>query len=257
MAFVRDRDSCIFCLGADAPATAEEHIIPESLGCPPALVLRDGEVCDSCNNRLSKADAKLIEALGVMRPFGRFRTKKGKWPRAELPNGSIRRDGTRISVEVRQDRACEAGFQDHSVVLGDAGPEINFTVGIRLDGRLSRGAHKIALEYLCLVRGRQAALVSDLDEVRRYALGSRPGFRHVLSCEQQLAKRNVIHGVQAIIDAPGRAPVVLMRLCGLPILVSLSPRPEEILELGRDLNQLAGRPVMRTFDQQGVARLPQ
>lgn len=35
---------------------AEEHIIPESIGCPEKLVFTNGEVCKKCNNKLGNVD---------------------------------------------------------------------------------------------------------------------------------------------------------------------------------------------------------
>jgi len=43
--------TCIWCKSEHTDRSVE-HIVPESLGCPRELVLRNGEVCDVCNSRL-------------------------------------------------------------------------------------------------------------------------------------------------------------------------------------------------------------
>ncbi|CAN0375562.1 unnamed protein product, partial [Ectocarpus sp. 4 AP-2014] len=58
---------CVFCSGT-GPFTAEEHIVPHSLG-NDLLVLAKGWVCDSCNNIFSAFESRVLFAsiLGAER----------------------------------------------------------------------------------------------------------------------------------------------------------------------------------------------
>lgn len=58
----------------------QAHIIPEALGCPENLVLRNGEECKNCNNRLAYIDRALIDSFDVLRFHVGQPTKKGKPP---------------------------------------------------------------------------------------------------------------------------------------------------------------------------------
>ena len=69
---------CIWCLD-DFAKLSLEHGIPEALGCPPDLELRD-TTCAGCNNRLGTIDQALLkpfEAISVMYGVPR---KKGRPP---------------------------------------------------------------------------------------------------------------------------------------------------------------------------------
>ncbi|PHR02538.1 MAG: hypothetical protein COB31_06315 [Erythrobacter sp.] len=64
---ITERVICIWCLN-DFPKLSLEHGIPEALGCPPDLELRD-TTCAECNNRLGTIDQALLksfEAISVM-----------------------------------------------------------------------------------------------------------------------------------------------------------------------------------------------
>lgn len=69
---------CIFCGGA-GPFTSVEHIIPESLG-NQLVILAKGWGCDSCNNKLSKIESRVLQnsILGLERCRLGIITKKRK-----------------------------------------------------------------------------------------------------------------------------------------------------------------------------------
>jgi hypothetical protein len=252
-------EPCIFCLKVPERWPAEEHIFPESLGCPPGFVLRDAEVCTPCNNRLSKADSKLIEVMSPFRPLGPFKTKKGKWQRADLANATFQRTGTNaLKLELHKRPMVRGeGVDDFSIEKLPTHVRVHMTMRQRMDGRLSRGVHKIAFESLCLMRGRAATLAASLDSVRNYVLGTAGGFRHVLALtEAQRSQSAELHGVHRVVEEDGVSPIVHMSLCGMPLLVSLASSAQEILDFGRTLNAAAGRLVTVTFDEQGITRLP-
>lgn len=252
-------EPCIFCRNVPSHWPAEEHIFPESIGCPQGFVLQGAEVCTPCNNRLSKADSKLIEVMSAFRPLGRFKTKKGKWQRGDLGNATFQRTGSNaLELELHKRPMRRGEGVDHfSIEKLPTHVRVNMSVRQRFDGRLSRGLHKIAFESLCLMRGRSAALDSSLDAVREYVLGTVGSLRHVLVLPEALKVQPAwLHGVHGFAEQDGQEPIVHMSLCGLPFLVSLASNPQDIIEIGHALNTAAGRTIVATFDQQGITRLP-
>ena len=79
--------TCIWCK-TESTKIAVEHIIPDALGCPPDLVLSDGEVCESCNNRLGHLDQAVAEEFDFM-AFEENIPRKGGRPPAILSRGNV------------------------------------------------------------------------------------------------------------------------------------------------------------------------
>jgi hypothetical protein len=96
---------CIWCLNETAPSASEEHIIPESLGCPAGLVFKNGEVCSDCNSRLSLLDQAITAEFDIARIVAGVPNKRGK--PAEIATRSNaeggRRDG-RPFINVNMER---------------------------------------------------------------------------------------------------------------------------------------------------------
>src|ERR1700683_2443969 len=71
---------CIWCLTDSKAIQPEEHIIPDSIGCPDDLVFRNGEVCGRCNNQLAKLDQSIISEFGMFKFMAGVPNKRGKPP---------------------------------------------------------------------------------------------------------------------------------------------------------------------------------
>ena len=71
--------NCIWCTKANQDL-AEEHIIPDALGCPSDLVLRKGKVCQSCNNRLGHLDRAVVDEFDMVAFHENIPRKGGKAP---------------------------------------------------------------------------------------------------------------------------------------------------------------------------------
>jgi len=84
--------TCIFCdIENDSKST--EHIVPESLG-NSDYILEKSKVCDSCNNRFSRFEAKALSNTIFLMERARFgrRTKKGKNAKGKVDKLSIEGD---------------------------------------------------------------------------------------------------------------------------------------------------------------------
>src|ERR1700690_2605137 len=70
---------CIWCR-KQTSVEPEEHIIPDSLGCPDDLIFRNGEVCGKCNGKNGVLDQALIAEFDIARIMASVPNKKGKPP---------------------------------------------------------------------------------------------------------------------------------------------------------------------------------
>lgn len=89
---------CIFCRENSSSSISVEHIIPESLG-NTELILKQGLVCDKCNNYFSlKVEAPFLNHQSIIRIRSKslIPSKKGKIP---LDYGVIKGIG---AVEVKR-----------------------------------------------------------------------------------------------------------------------------------------------------------
>jgi hypothetical protein len=249
---------CIFCDVVEG-SSSREHIIPESLGGSDDLVLPGNLVCLECNNRLSRADEKLIEVLALFRPFVVERTKKGRFPSARTEGMTVTRRGSRVDVLLEPTLVGSPG----NSILYLPGNEVRGQrqATIRFDGRLSRGLHKIAFEMVCFHHGESAVRSRELDGLRDYITGRRGGFRHILMPENQSAdfcELQSNHGTSFVLplESPEVGYRVLLQLCGFQFIVAVAADPRCVLRLGRETNQRAARFVVATFDSEGLKQDP-
>lgn len=176
------RRTCLFCKSEDRDRfTSEEHVFPESLG-NKTIILPPGVVCDVCNQYFSKLENQFIHSYPML--FGRFLspepTKKGKWPKTELPKGGFIR-GIRVShdpvpiVQIQlngvnpEERArLEAQYRSHALehtLPSIRLPEEDIQVS-------SRVLAKIALELMYLHSPR-FAFHHAFDRIRHFSRQAR------------------------------------------------------------------------------------
>jgi len=95
---------CIWCKKT-TQKIAEEHIIPDALGCPANLVLTKGEVCQACNNGLAHLDQAVADEFDMI-AFNENIPRKGGRPPVVLGRGNVvgtqcgRRDETVLILPV-------------------------------------------------------------------------------------------------------------------------------------------------------------
>ncbi len=162
---------CIYCLSESNSFSSEEHVIAESLAGDNAF-LDKGAVCDPCNHGIcSELDDLLLtfEPIAFLRvQYGPF-SKKGKAPRANLHNMILERTGPREITVTPKDKT--GGFKNKEV-LEDGRVKFDFSFkGNKLNWhRLGRSIFKIALGFVALDKGHEAALDSRYDAARAYIL---------------------------------------------------------------------------------------
>ena len=246
--------TCIFCREVTTPPYSTEHVIPRTLFCPEELVLANGEVCGTCNNRLSRVDEKLTDALRAWAPFMGHRTKKGKWPRARLPNATVARtEEHALSIDINE--FSDEGLRVEFVGPEDAPTELKVRFKVAIDERVARGLHKVSLEMLAYLLGPREALRSVYDAARDYAMGRGHPFRPILHLRREPGADKLQHGAVSVGNArlPGSqisSRFVLIWLFGSCFLVALEGQADMARSIGKMLNTTRERCV--TFDQRGI-----
>lgn len=175
---------CIWCGRVDR-AARPEHIIPECLGCPSNAILRDGEVCTKCNNRLSRRDNALCDGFDLFRlAFGQP-GKRGEPPSvAGRPNARTVIHNRERSFQINfgpGDQTTPTGHRlkapanDVASIHGEVGVEgdtatATYRAHMFYQRDFTRGIYKIAVETIALFLGCDAAHDPTLDDLRTSVL---------------------------------------------------------------------------------------
>jgi hypothetical protein len=181
---------CIYCLKEEGGPSSKAHIFAESIfGDQEDLVLVNGEVCPSCNRKLSHDESAFKDRLGfIPMVVGPGRSKSGRPTTVNVPGLNATRDprDPRISLNVgRQAWAAPDGRHVRPALKkgekveffhGGQGPDgyhqFRFTQEMRIDDVFVRILTKIAFETICVHRG--ADYCSDLrwGRIRAFILRS-------------------------------------------------------------------------------------
>jgi hypothetical protein len=224
---------CIWCLN-DFPKLSLEHGIPEALGCPPDLELRD-TTCAGCNNRLGTVDQALLksfEAISVMYGVPR---KKGRPPTIDSwraissehrPGGPhIFINGGPGIVDAKGKKLYPAAKSNGITDLWmkpDEG-KLGFSMEFGNDPRFLPALYKIGLNLVARNYGAAAAARPDYDHIRAFVGQdkSAPGLTAVLATE--VIPSAVTHASGPIIK-PGRPyPMFRITILGVTLIIDLAP----------------------------------
>jgi hypothetical protein len=232
---------CVWCKQENND-TVEEHIIPDSLGCPRNLIFRNGEVCGSCNNQLAHIDQSLCADFEITKFMFGIPAKGGRHPAissrgnliGKYINGApdlnvnmdrtpvTHHDGTRIGAYGKSPKNVMATFKK-------MGEQAQITItqnGIINELKSIRAVHKIALESVAHFHGTAAALDCRFDPVRKYVLRG-IGDRRILLMYPEDPKV-YRHEVHIGADSEGIPCVALLRLACINVAVDLTPTQEAI-----------------------------
>jgi hypothetical protein len=225
---------CIFCKEKGKKGSIE-HIIPEALGCPENLVLKNGEVCEDCNNGLGHLDDALINAFDLIRFQAKVPGKKGKLPTiisrgnfiAEYVDGEpkIYINPTNKPVKLKDGRVIgPSGKSKRNIDLKISidGKMANVNMGFKIgeDPKAVRALFKIAYEYICFQFGESEVLQEKYDNIRSYIVTGSPKRKVVAITPDSSSYENRIWA--PYISEEGYYSVAL-RIAVLEFMVDLSP----------------------------------
>ena len=244
--------TCIWC-GGDSTGASPEHVIPEALGCPENAVLRNGEVCDSCNHGvLASLDQALVASLDLPRWEAGVKGKKGKPPKVSTRSNvyaETTSEGPVMHINFGpQDvvlpggRVLKAPTKSANAVCG----------GMHIEGKqavihnqaqvlhlpdCARALHKIAVEAVALILGRDVVLQPSLDAARQYAREGK-GSRQVLLLKPAGGSAYV-NQLYPPYTREG-SYCVAFKLCGIEFVVDCSPEQASLPDLKASLRASRG-----------------
>lgn len=160
---------CIYCLTHEGDFTAEEHVIPESLG-NDVLLLPKGFVCKKCNNGVLSV---LDEAFMKFEPIAWLQlmyvpyTKAGKLPEKSFQNMSVKKTGPRnIHIKAKDRTGGVKNVKEHED--GTVSCKVEWK-GKRLNPNLlARELYKIALGTVAIDYGHEHACSSKFNAAREF-----------------------------------------------------------------------------------------
>jgi hypothetical protein len=236
---------CIWCTEPISKPSIE-HGIPESLGCPPDLILSD-VACKPCNNGFGAIDQALLKQFetltvmyGVPRKNGRLPTIDS-WPslssnhKADGPHinlnagpGVIEAGGKRLHPAARSNGI-------HSVWMEPKAGRLGFKQEFGNDPRFVRALYKIGLNLVARHYGPAAAAGAAYDHVRAFVLGKAgtPNLRVMMSTK--VIPEAVTHASHPILKHGRPYPMFQVTILGITFLLDMS---EDQLSL-RDIHGAA------------------
>jgi hypothetical protein len=176
-------DVCIWCK-KESNTNSIEHIIPEALGCPDGFHLKDGAVCQRCNNGLAHLDQAVIDELDILAFMSGVPRKKKK---SSLVNNRgnllgrfinsnktlfINMDKTPQTIEGHQIAGYGKSLRNINAsfdVNGNQG-KVSFTVKFGDNPKFVRGILKIAFSSLAYFLGTKVAILPKYDCIRKFVV---------------------------------------------------------------------------------------
>lgn len=225
---------CIWCKRDDRKRSVE-HIIPDALGCPPDFVLKRGEVCQKCNNRLAHLDQAVIDDLDFLAYMNGIPRKRGKPPEIRSRGNVIgtyekgapavffnmethpitTHLGERLGAYGRSERNVNATLEKNGDIA-----KISFDTEFGRNPKFTRGIVKIAFSSLAWLIGAEKLANKAFNPVRRFVTKG-AGFRPIiLSTDGDLAYSN---RVWSPYTSPDGHYSVAFRLAVFHVWVDLSP----------------------------------
>jgi hypothetical protein len=226
---------CLWCKSKTSKA-ADEHIIPESVGCPPEFVLKSGEVCEDCNNGLAHLDREVVQAWDFLLFYYNIPRKDNRPPAVDSRGNFVARqtaEGPTLFVNMDPKPIAAP----HGVDLGAYGrskrnvsatltrdgdnAEITYNIGIKFSKKFVRGLHKIALESLAYFIDVAEALDDKYDPIRSYVLDGSSSRQALGLMSEDILFRNQVWPPYRDPDRTGY--VVCIRLAVFEYVVDLTP----------------------------------
>lgn len=226
---------CIWC-GATDYVPSREHVVPESLGCPPELVLTRG-VCRPCNNRLGLIDQALLAQFEIATVVLGVPRKRGRRPTIDTAPSIAGRAATTgpelffnagpgdVQALGRTLKAARpsTGISEHSFSVDGEVAEARFSQAFGQDRRFRRALYKLGLGLVAHYWGAAVAAGSAFDHVRRFVADDVGDMAFLLALAEDEEIR-VDHQFSAPITGQnGEGPSFGVRLFAVDMVLDLTP----------------------------------
>jgi len=242
---------CIWCKNNFIKLSLE-HGIPEALGCPRELELRN-VACIKCNNNLSRVDLALIKQFEIFTVMYGVPRKKGRKP-VVASWGPIRSehrsDGHHIYINAGPGvvEAMGKPLQPATAATGITDlwikPEtglLGFSQQIGNDPRFVPALYKIGLNLVAWHLGPQVAASDTYDHIRAFVRleAGAPDLRAALYLEAVQPPTTQA----AVVTKSGRAyPICRITILGLTFLIDMAPDQKSLNDI-RGVATLQGDPL--------------
>ena len=225
---------CIWCKKS-VRKQSEEHILPDALGCPPALVLNDC-VCIACNNGLGHVDRALIHQFEIIAFMNGVPRKGGRPSMIDTwtgVRGRVTRAGPEIHINAGPQtveafgsnlKAATKRGGIHDVTMGPRvigeRCEIGFKQEFGREPKLRRALYKVALGTLAFHLGARDALRDCYDPIRAFVRKGVGEFDVLMLADQP--ERGHFFGYPTLL--PGcDLPLIELAIFGVWFAVDLDP----------------------------------
>lgn len=183
---------CIWC-GSTIFEPSIEHVLPDSLGCPPDFVLRDC-VCRPCNNGLAVIDQALLKQFEIMTFIKGVRRKKGRAPTVEAwpsvrgrhkngrPELSINAGPGNVDAWGKALKPARAshGIADLQFERVDHLGKVSFSQTFGDDPKFIRAIYKVAISSFVYHMGPELVRQTKFDAARNFVTAGGGRFEAIL-----------------------------------------------------------------------------
>lgn len=256
---------CIWCRRLTTDREPPEHIVPEAIGCPEDFVLRNGEVCASCNHGLGHLDQALVQDLEVYAAMAGVPSRKGRSSRIS-GYGNVVADqvGGKLTyffnmgstpVEIRPGKMLP-GFRGkardlkaHMKAKGGKA-EITFDVGFGESPKVARALVKLGAEYLCWGLGPEIAAAVIQGPIADFVIHGR-GYRPVVLFSPDKSKYE--HVFEHLVQTEEGHHACMFRLAHMHVMVDLTPNLSAFPGFASALYQMHGRKTWTTLPLDAVS----
>ncbi|MGN8118084.1 hypothetical protein [Labrys sp. 22185] len=237
---------CIWC-GAKEYTPSLEHILPDSMDCPPGFTL-DNDMCASCNNKLAPLDRALLRPFELITFLGKVPRKGGKHPSLNsLASLQGRYTNTGPEIHLNGGPGITTAFgqtlkpltatKELDDVSFDTHGELatlRFSLPFGDDPKFTRALYKVGFETAVFWLGPESAHIPALTAVRRFVRKGRGAFHAVMIARPDSRAHHF--------EPPHRSKdtghlAVGMRIFGVDFVVDFDPQQRLIATVRRKLEE--------------------
>jgi hypothetical protein len=241
---------CIWCKRPVRKANVE-HILPDSLGCPPDFVLRDC-ICMACNNGFGHVDQALLRQFEVIAFMQGVRRKGGRPPVINnwaAIRGHYGAAGPEIfinagpsTVEVLGRNLHAASPRNGILAVSNDGPhvvgqrsQISFKQEFGREPKLRRAIYKVAFGTLTYYLGASEALRHVYDPVRAFVRKGQGDFDVLMMTGSETDESHCFS--QPITLEGCTMPIIEFAIFGIVFGVDLDPQQRGMAQIRKRLTE--------------------
>lgn len=241
---------CIWCKRPIRKANIE-HILPDSLGCPPEFLLRDC-VCMACNNGLGHVDQALLRQFEIVAFMRGIRRKGGRPPIINnwaAIRGQYGAKGPEIFINAGPQTVEALGKNLHAAspsngihAVMNSGPnivgqesQVSFKQEFGRDRKFRRAIYKVAFGTLAYHLGAAEALRDAYDPVRAFVRKGQGDFDVLMMSGGEADGGHYF--CRPLVPEGCTFPIIDMGIFGVTFGVDLDPEQQGLAQMRARLTE--------------------